>query len=182
MRHDLTDFEREKIKLLVAAMEFRGFTAYRPEVYREIAQHCDLTALGAEDFAVVLREYQERPAPHALAARLRAVTQAPPPPDVTAPQGTPLAAYRMALRDLPVSYQRHLRDRVRSPEFITEWSEREGADPAVLRKGLAYTPHMVPMACAMLYAWELQDGRITRELLDMAKGEETERLQAKEAK
>lgn len=84
--------------------------------------------------------------------------------------GVPFRDRCIELADLPRSYKLHLVQATRNGAFVAEWAKRNGMGEKEAARTVALLTER--LRGAMLYAWELQDGRITRELLDMAKAEE----------
>jgi hypothetical protein len=180
MSATLTDAERDSLAELVGALEFNGFSPYRPEALKLIALNCKVTDFSADDFGRIVGEYPERPNPRTLVSRLKCGAVSTQPEEVLGhepPEQEQLRTWRMRLKALPKSYKNYLWEHIKTDAFFTEWFEREGIGPTLARKGLDYYPALKPMAVAMLFKWEIQDGRMTEELLETMLKEE---LDAKE--
>jgi hypothetical protein len=166
---------KDAMKGLAAAMQFRGWIPYKAEVIGLVANRVRLEQFSPEDFAAVLAGYQDRPSPEALTSRLRAELEAPPTANETGrPAGSLLAPYLWRLESLPKSYKEHLWEVVHDPEFCETWAAKHGVDAAMLAKGLRFMGNSgYRLACAMVYAWEIEGGIVTEEMLaDVKKGEE----------
>jgi hypothetical protein len=168
--------------VVATALRFNGWANYNAEVYRMIARLVPLIEFTDDELTKEVTRFapqQYAPAPRALCERLMQTrTAGSIPVEVEPPVGggIPLMAYRRRLASLPRTYQEHLREAVRTAAFFDEMFRRH-PDPTPdaqgwARKACDYWPEAVPMACACLFAWEMQDGRCSEEIIEAMTAEE----------
>lgn len=174
----LSEVEKAKCVVIATALKFNGWANYGPEVYRAIACQVVLTEFSDDELTKAVNVFAPRdyaPSAKLLCERLnQAASNAAAgvvPDDFGVAGGIPLAPYRQRLDSLPESIKVHLRESVHKPAFLDEMERRcpkafiKKRSRELAPKAFRYWLGWEPMAMACLLAWEMQDGRITEEII-----------------